>query len=72
VIGLGNQFVQGLINWNTAYRAALWLPPLLIGVWVGARSFKSVDQALFRKAVLALLAVMAVAIGVKAILQLMT
>ncbi len=70
VIGLANQSYQGLITWAGFTRAALWLLPLVIGVWVGARSFKSVDQALFRKAVLALLAVMAVAIGVKAIIAL--
>ena len=69
-IGLANQSYQGLLTWAAFTRAALWLPPLVIGVWVGARSFKSVDQALFRKAMLALLAVMAVAIGVKAIITL--
>ena len=69
-IGLANQSYQGLLTWAAFTRAALWLPPLAIGVWVGARSFKSVDQALFRKAVLALLAMMAVAIGVKAVLAL--
>ena len=70
VIGLANQSYQGLLTWAAFTRAALWLPPLVLGVWVGARSFKSVDQALFRKAVLALLAVMAVAIGVKAVITL--
>ena len=70
VIGLANQSYQGLITWDAATRAALWLPPLIAGIWVGARSFKSVNQALFRKVVLVLLAVMAVAIGVKALLAL--
>ena len=70
VIGLANQSYQGLITWAAVYRAALWLPPLIAGVWVGAHSFKSVDQALFRKVVLALLALMAMAIGVKALLAL--
>ena len=69
-IGLANQSYQGLITWDAAYRALAYLPALVIGVWVGARSFKSVDQALFRKIVLALLAVMALAIGIKAILAL--
>ena len=69
-IGLANQSYQGLITWDAAYRALAYLPALLAGVWVGARSFKSVDQAMFRKVVLALLAVMAMAIGVKAILAL--
>lgn len=70
VIGLANQYLQGLINWNTAYRAATWLPPLLLGIWVGARGFKSVDRKLFRKAVLALLAVMAILIGAKSLMAL--
>ena len=70
MIGLANQSYQGLITWDAAYRALAYLPALLAGVWVGAHSFKSVDPALFRKLVLALLAVMAVAIGIKAILAL--
>lgn len=70
MIGLANQSYQGLITWDVAYRALAYLPALLAGVWVGAHSFKSVDPALFRKLVLALLAVMAVAIGIKAILAL--
>ncbi len=70
LIGLANQSYQGLITWDAAYRALAYLPPLVLGVWVGARSFKSVDQALFRKVVLALLAVMAVLIGAKAAIYL--
>ena len=70
MIGIANQSYQGLITWDVAYRALAYLPALLAGVWVGAHSFKSVDPALFRKLVLALLAVMAVAIGIKAILAL--
>ena len=69
-IGLANQSYQGLITWDAAYRALAYLPALVIGVWVGARSFKSVDQALFRKIVFVLLAMMAIAIGIKAILAL--
>jgi len=66
IIGLANQSYEGLITWDTAYRALAYLPALIVGVWVGARSFKHVDQGLFRKAVLALLAVMAIMIGIKA------
>ena len=69
-IGLVNQYFENLINWDVFWRALAYLPALIIGVWIGARGFKSVDQALFRKAVLALLAVMAVMIGAKAILAL--
>jgi uncharacterized protein len=66
VIGLGNQSVQGLVTWEAAWRALTYLPALLAGVWIGARSFKGTDPEMFRKAVLVLLAVLAVMISVKA------
>jgi uncharacterized protein len=68
VIGLGNQAVQGLLSWDAVWRAAAFLPPLLLGVWIGNSSFKSANPETFRKAVLALLAVLAVIIGLKAVL----
>jgi uncharacterized protein len=37
-------------------------------VWIGARSFKGTDPEAFRKAVLVLLAVLAVIIGAKSLL----
>jgi uncharacterized protein len=68
VIGLGNQAVQGLLSWDAVWRAAAFLPPLLLGVWIGNSSFKSANPETFRKAVLVLLAVLAVIIGLKAVL----
>ena len=70
-IGLANQYVQHLVTWDTAQRALLFLPLMLLGVWIGARSFKSVDQALFRKIVLGVLALLAVMIAIKASMELM-
>jgi uncharacterized protein len=70
VIGLANQSVHGLVTWDVAWRALVYLPPLLAGVWIGARSFKGTDPEVFRKVVLVLLAVLAVMIGVKAALGL--
>jgi uncharacterized protein len=70
VIGLANQSVHGLVTWDAAWRALLYLPALLAGVWIGARSFKGTDPEMFRKAVLVLLAVLAVMIGAKAVLGL--
>ena len=67
VIGLANQSVHGLVTWDAAWRALWYLPALLLGVWIGQRSFKGVDPAKFQKAVLILLAIMAVVIGAKAI-----
>jgi uncharacterized membrane protein YfcA len=72
LIGLANQSVHGLITRDVAMRALVYLPALLLGVWIGARSFKSVDQTLFRKIVLAVLAVLATLILVKAILSINT
>lgn len=68
-IGLANQSVHGLITIATLNKAAMFLPPLFVGVWIGARSFKSADPETFRKAILVLLALLAVLIGVKAILD---
>jgi uncharacterized protein len=68
VIGLANQTLYGLVTQDALWQAMTYLPPLLAGVWVGARSFKSVNLEKFKKAVLALLAVLAVIIGLKAAL----
>ena len=70
VIGLANQSVHGLVTKDAAIRALIYLPALLAGVWVGARSFKGTDPEMFRKAVLVLLAVLAMMIGAKAALGL--
>ena len=68
IIGLANLSVYGLITQATTIRAALYLPALLAGVWLGARSFKGTDPEKFRKYVLAILAVLAVIIFIKSIL----
>ncbi len=70
VIGLVNQSAQGLVTMATFWRAAVYLPALLAGVWLGVRSFKSVDAELFRKIVLMVLAVLAVLIFARAVLSL--
>lgn len=69
IIGLANQSVHGLITWDTAVRALMFLPALLAGVWVGARSFKGTDPETFRKYVLGILAFLAVVILLKAVMQ---
>jgi uncharacterized membrane protein YfcA len=70
VIGLSNQYVQGLLTRDTAIHALVYLPPLLAGVWLGARSFRNVDHGLFRTIVLAILAVLALLIMLKAVASL--
>ena len=66
LIGLANQSVYGLVDREAALRALMFLPALVVGVWIGQRSFKGTDPEVFRKVVLALLAALAVIIGVKA------
>ena len=72
VIGLANQSVHGLITWAAVVQAAVYLPALLAGVWIGARSFKGTDPDTFRKYVLGILALLAVIILVKALVALNT
>ncbi len=69
VIGLANQSVHGLITWATVIQAAVYLPALLAGVWIGARSFKGTYPETFRKYVLGILALLAMIILVKAVVQ---
>jgi len=59
LIGLFFLSRENLITWNSLYLALLFLPTLILGVWIGARTFKSADPQVFRKCVLVLLAVLA-------------
>jgi uncharacterized membrane protein YfcA len=70
LIGLTFQSREGLVTWDAFIRALTFLPALLVGVWLGARSFKGADPQVFRKWVLTILAVLAVATLVKAVLAL--
>ena len=69
VIGLPMLYKAGLVTGSTLLKAAIFLPFLLAGIWFGARSFKSVDPAKFRKIVLGILAVLALLILAKASYQ---
>jgi uncharacterized membrane protein YfcA len=64
-IGLGTQLWNGLLSLDHVWRAALFLPALLIGISIGARSFRGSDPEVFRKRVLILIAVIGVLIGVQ-------
>jgi uncharacterized membrane protein YfcA len=59
IAGLVFMSGEGLVTWDSAIRALIFLPPLVAGVWLGARSFKGTDPARFRRIVLAVLAVLA-------------
>ena len=67
LIGIANQSVHGLVTQEATSRALLFLPPLIMGVWIGQRSFASTDQTTFRRAVFALLALLAIALIFQAI-----
>ena len=51
---------EGLLTSDSVLRALVFLPALVAGIWLGARSFKSADPAVFRNWVLALLGLLAV------------
>ncbi len=62
---------EGLITWEASFRALIFLPALLLGVWLGARSFKGADPAVFRKYVLLILATLAVLTAAKGVYALL-
>ncbi|MGH6718566.1 MAG: sulfite exporter TauE/SafE family protein [Alphaproteobacteria bacterium] len=66
-LGLGFQAREGLIGWDDATRAALFLPPLLAGIWLGARAFRGADPKRFRVWVLRLLMALAALTGAQAV-----
>ena len=68
-IGLVSQYFEGLLNWDVVIRACVYLPAMLAGVWLGARSFKGTDPARFRKIVLIILAALAIITFIKSIIQ---
>ncbi len=53
--------IQGLATSETLMKAAVCVPPLLLGIAVGSRMFNKVDEASFRHHVLALLIVLSIA-----------
>ncbi|TDQ81010.1 hypothetical protein A8950_2880 [Dongia mobilis] len=70
VLGLAGHWYEGLITTQSFVQFLAWLPALLLGVWVGARGFKRIDQATFRRAVLVLLMLLAVISLAKALFDL--
>jgi uncharacterized protein len=71
VIGLATlSGMAGLVTWESTIRALIYLPFLIVGIWIGHNWFKGVDEAKFKKAVLVLQALLAILIAVKAIANL--
>jgi len=71
IIGLAWQGWNGLLTASTLWRALLFLPALLAGIWVGNRGFIHADPAGFRRWVLRLLMLLAVLTGARALAQLL-
>lgn len=70
VIGLAFLAEADLATRATLWRFLLFLPPLLLGVWLGARSFKHADPESFRRWVLRLLLLLAVLTATQGAVQL--
>ncbi|MBL8905044.1 MAG: sulfite exporter TauE/SafE family protein [Rhizobiales bacterium] len=67
LIGLPLLAREGLVTADAFYRAVIFLVPLISGVWLGARGFKTADPVRFRQIVLILLAFLAILIAGKAL-----
>jgi uncharacterized protein len=50
---------QGIVTRQSFVQSLVWLPALLIGVWLGAHGFRRMDQAAFRRWVLIILIALA-------------
>lgn len=71
LLGVGYFATQGIVTAQSFVQAALWLPALLIGVWIGAHGFRRMNQDAFRRWVLVILIALAL-LGIgKAALSLM-
>jgi len=62
-------FAFGLLTWDSARLAVVSLPVLVVGVFIGSRLVGRVNELAARRAVLAILMLMAVVIGVQSLLD---
>jgi hypothetical protein len=58
-LGVGYFATQGIVTVQSFVQAALWLPALLIGVWLGAHGFRRMNEQVFRRWVLVILMALA-------------
>ena len=54
---------QGIVTQQSFVQFILWMPTLLIGIWIGAHGFRRMNQEAFRRCVLVILIALA-AIGI--------
>ena len=70
LLGLAWQGWNGLVTWHALWRAVVFLPPLIAGIWIGNHHFKKADPAAVRRWVLRVLMLLALVAGIHALLQL--
>jgi uncharacterized membrane protein YfcA len=71
VTGLAWQAKEGLLHVETLWRALLFLPALIAGIWLGNRGFKNANPQQFHRWVLRLLMLVAVLTGARALAQIL-
>ncbi len=71
ITGLAWQGTEGLLHPATLWRALLFLPALLAGVWLGNRGFRNANPETFRCWVLRLLMLVAILTGARALAQIL-
>lgn len=67
LIGLTFQAREGLVTQTAFVRALIFLPALLLGVWIGSRGFKTANQETFRIVVLIIMALLGAVTFVKGV-----
>jgi uncharacterized protein len=67
MMGLAFLAREGLLTVSGFYRFVLFVPALLLGQWLGARSFQTSDPASFRLWILRLLVVLALLTGLQGV-----
>jgi uncharacterized membrane protein YfcA len=65
-LGLAGQAYSGIVTTQSFAQFIAWIPALLIGVALGAKGFRHMDQVKFRRAVLIILVALAVVTLAKA------
>ena len=71
VMGLAWQGWDGLLTPATLWRALVFLPALIVGIWAGNRGFIHADPTQFRRWVLRLLMLLAALTGARALVQML-
>jgi uncharacterized protein len=67
IAGTISSFALGLTSWRLAWLSMLLFPPMMLGNWLGARSFGKVPDALWRTIVAAVLGLA----GISAVIRLL-